>query len=187
MRIRQPLLSQLACLLTLAWVSTATAQDRTYWKSDRGYVENTGGKDWVGKSGDRTVHWVEVQRNGKLVELYDKSRDVTVHLYDDCYWVKDNKGWRKGLDGSWVNVAAGKERNYWKHGRGHFENTTGNTWTEKLDEKTKRWVEVERTDKYIELYNKVEDSTVRLYIDRCTVKLSGKEQFREVWQGRWGR
>src|SRR5437764_1467194 len=88
---------------------------------------------------------------------------------------------------AWVSTAAAAERNYWKHSKGHFENTSGNNWVEKIGGMTKRLVEVERTEKYIELYNTAEDATIRLFNDRCMVKLSDKKRFEEYYQGRWGK
>jgi hypothetical protein len=87
---------------------------------------------------------------------------------------------------AWVGTAAAAERDYWRHSRGHFENTVGNKWVEKIDDRTHRFMEVERTQKYVELYDASRDCTVRLYNDRCMVKKSGKPRFEEYWNGRWG-
>jgi hypothetical protein len=187
MKTQQSFLVALAWLLSLAWVGTAAAEERNFWRYGRGYVENTDGKEWVQKHDNKTFRYVEVQRNGKFVELYDKSRDHTMHLYEDCAWHKGaDKVWKKGSDGGWVNLPAVKERNYWRHGKGHFENTTGNTWVEKIDDKTFRFVEVERTDKRIELYDKGRDYTIHLYAGDCWGKPSG-EAWKKLYTGKWGK
>jgi hypothetical protein len=188
MKIRRPIMAMLACLLSLAWVATATAQDRTFWRYDRGYFENTGGKDWTRKHDNRTIHYVEEQRNAKFVVLHpEDNRDVTGLLFDDSVYFKGRDGvWKKHHDGTWVNVAKVSERNYWKHGKGHFENTTGNTWVEKIDDKTFRFVEVERTDKRIELYDKGRDYTIHLYATDCWGKPGG-EAWKKLYTGKWGK
>jgi hypothetical protein len=88
-----------------------------------------------------------------------------------------------------VGSAAAAERNYWKHSKGHFENTTGNTWVEKIDNRTHKFVEKERTERYIELYDSSRNCWVRLFNDRCLVKFpdKGDTKFEEYYQGRWGR
>jgi hypothetical protein len=87
---------------------------------------------------------------------------------------------------AWVSTASAAERNYWKHSDGHFENTTGNNWVEKIKGNTNRFKEVERTERYIELYDAGRDCTVRLFNDRCMVKF-GNKKFEEYYNGRWGR
>jgi hypothetical protein len=45
------------------------------------------------------------------------------------------------------------ERDYWRHTRGHFENTSGDTWVERSSGVTHRYVEMKRTEDYVELYD----------------------------------
>ena len=54
-------------------------------------------------------------------------------------------------------ATAREERNYWRHSKGHFENTKGNRWEEKIADATNYFVETDRTDHYVELYNKSTD------------------------------
>jgi hypothetical protein len=88
---------------------------------------------------------------------------------------------------AFVSTASAVERNYWRHSGGHFENTVGNTWVEKIDYRTFRFLEVERTAQYVELYDRTRDCTVRLFGDRCMVKFPGMPRFEEYCGGRWGR
>jgi hypothetical protein len=102
MKIRHSVLALLACVLTLAVVSTAMAQERNYWRHSRGHFENTTGNKWTEKIDKEVYHFVETERTAKRVEIYDKSRDVTVHLYEAACWVKlSGKKWEKYYDGRW--------------------------------------------------------------------------------------
>jgi hypothetical protein len=76
------------------------------------------------------------------------------------------------------------ERDYWRHSRGHFENTSGNTWVEKNGAVTHRYVEMKRTEDYVELYDSGRDVTVRLFDDSCVVKIK-RRAFHEVYTGSW--
>jgi hypothetical protein len=80
--------------------------------------------------------------------------------------------------------ALAAERDYWRHSDGHFENTAGNKWVEKIGGNTHRFVETERTDTYVELYDSGRDITVRLFNNRCMVKV-GKKPFEKYYSGGW--
>src|SRR5690242_10111197 len=85
-----------------------------------------------------------------------------------------------------VAPARAKERSYWRHSKGHFENTKGNTWVEKCPEGTFRFVETKRTEKYVELYDKSQKCTVRLYNNRCDIKNKDtKNKFKKCYDGKW--
>ena len=80
-----------------------------------------------------------------------------------------------------------EERNYWRHSHGHFANTKGNRWEEKKDDDTYHFVETDRTDHYVELYDKSRDCTVRLFSDRCMVKADfTNNKFEKFYEGHWG-
>jgi hypothetical protein len=78
------------------------------------------------------------------------------------------------------------ERRYWRHSTGHFENTTGNEWVEKINEKTWHFKEVKRTDAYVELYDKTRDLYVRLHNNKCWVKAAGKD-YEDYYDGKWDK
>jgi hypothetical protein len=80
--------------------------------------------------------------------------------------------------------ALAASRDYWRHSRGHFENTSGNKWVEKKEGDTFRFVETERTENYVELYDAGRDCTVRLFDNRCMVKF-GKKPFEKYYNGSW--
>jgi type III secretory pathway component EscR len=77
------------------------------------------------------------------------------------------------------------ERNYWRHSKGHFENTKENKWEEKSASGTQHFVEKDRTEKYVELFDKSRDCTVRLFDDHCTVRFKDGE-FTKLYEGKWG-
>jgi hypothetical protein len=83
-------------------------------------------------------------------------------------------------------TAYAKERNYWHHKEGHFENTKENRWEEKSPTGTYHFVEKERTEKYVELHDKSRDCTVRLFDDHCTVRFKD-EPFKHLYDGHWGK
>jgi hypothetical protein len=76
------------------------------------------------------------------------------------------------------------ERDYWRHSHGHFENTSGNTWVEKNGAVTHRYVEMKRTEDYVELYDSGREVTVRLFDDSCVVNIK-RRAFHEVYTGSW--
>ncbi len=77
------------------------------------------------------------------------------------------------------------ERNYWRHSKGHFENTKENRWEEKSPDGTYHFVEKKRTDRFVELYDRKRQCTVRLFNDHCNVKF-GDEKFQKLYEGKWG-
>src|ERR1700689_4387950 len=85
---------------------------------------------------------------------------------------------------SFATVAQARERNYWRYHEGHFENTSGNQWEEHMEDKTFHFTEVDRTEKFVELYDKSRNITVRLYDDRQEDR-SGIGQFHELRKGEW--
>jgi hypothetical protein len=87
---------------------------------------------------------------------------------------------------AWALPASAAERQYWRHGEGHFENTRGNHWTERHSGDIYRFVEMDRTPKYVELYDKSRDCTVRLFDGRCMVKF-GDQRFERYYDGGWSR
>lgn len=79
------------------------------------------------------------------------------------------------------------DREYWRHSRGHFENTRGNQWEEKSPDATFRFTERDRTEQYVELYDPSRDCTVRLYNNQCWVRAPFTDYvFRVFYNGGWG-
>jgi hypothetical protein len=85
-----------------------------------------------------------------------------------------------------ATVQAGTDRTYWRHSKGHFENTKGNAWLEKSPDDTFRFVETDRNTNFVQLYDKSRECTVRLFGDRCMVKF-GAEKFKFYYDGKWVR
>jgi hypothetical protein len=104
----------LACLTLLGTAAApAFGQDkdiRHLWKFGAGnYFEQKGGTGWVeyGPKGI-TATFVETKRTDAFVEIFDKSRNVTVQLYKDhC----DSKGGKEKFkllyNGRWINRPRG--------------------------------------------------------------------------------
>ena len=83
-------------------------------------------------------------------------------------------------------VLAG-DREYWRHNAGHFENTSGNSWTEKNTTNEFQFVETDRTHNYVELFDAGRNCTVRLYANACFVKAPfTNNQFKKYYNGKWG-
>lgn len=85
-----------------------------------------------------------------------------------------------------VPAVRAADREYWKHEKGHFENTSGNKWIEKTEKHTYHFVEKDRKEKYVELYDKTRDISVRLYDHHCDVK-KGDGKFEKYYEGKWGK
>jgi hypothetical protein len=78
------------------------------------------------------------------------------------------------------------ERNYWRHSRGHFTNTSGNKWEEKIDDATFHFEEKDRTDAFVLLFDRSRNCHIRLYNDHCDVKF-GDGEYKKFYDGRWGK
>jgi hypothetical protein len=101
MVMRGMVITAAVCVLLLG-SGAAHAADREYWKHDKGHFENTVGNKWVEKSETHTYNFVEKERTEKFVEIYDKERDVTVHLHDDrAAYKKGNGKWETLYTGKW--------------------------------------------------------------------------------------
>jgi hypothetical protein len=79
-------------------------------------------------------------------------------------------------------------RDYWRQQNGHFENTDRNHWVEKAPNgATYHFVEVDRRQRYVELYDASRDCTVRLFDNRYEVKAPWNDyRFENYGAGRWG-
>jgi cellobiose phosphorylase len=86
---------------------------------------------------------------------------------------------------AWVAPASAAARNYWHHSNGHFENTTENKWVEKSPDGTFYFFETNRTDTYVELHNNARNCTVRLFPNRCMVKINDGG-WQKMYDGGWG-
>jgi hypothetical protein len=85
-----------------------------------------------------------------------------------------------------ASTAVALERNYWRHSRGHFTNIKGNEWEEKIDNATYRFVEKDRTDAFVLLYDEGRKCHVRLYNDHCDVRF-GEGEYKKYYDGKWGK
>jgi hypothetical protein len=101
----------LAWLPFLAGAAPALGQDRVWWTHDKGSFQRTAGNHWYENLGDGVLaQFVETRRTGTLVELYDKSRDVTVQLFKDhCRAKTGNEKFGRLYGGRW---SAAEEKAY---------------------------------------------------------------------------
>jgi len=93
-----------------------------------------------------------------------------------------------GLDSDGTAYKTSGTRRYrlWRHGDGHFENTSGLAWTEKIGRQTFKWTEVERTEEYVDLVRDLNGKPIhqRLYADRI-MKKYGNTPWEKAFSGRW--
>jgi hypothetical protein len=102
MIIHRPVISLLACFLVLAFTAPVFAGERTYWQHKTGHFERTNEKRWDEHSPKGIFHFVEKEHTDKYVVLFDKSRDVTVRLYDHHCDVKNKtEPFKKIYEGHW--------------------------------------------------------------------------------------
>jgi CubicO group peptidase (beta-lactamase class C family) len=74
---------------------------------------------------------------------------------------------------------------FWRHKNGYFEYVEKNTWTEKApDGKTFKFIETDRTDDYVDLYDMTRECTVRLTNTDCQVEFKGGK-FEKYYDGKW--
>jgi hypothetical protein len=83
-----------------------------------------------------------------------------------------------------VILVSAKERQRWEHSGGHFEKVAPGKWIEKSREGTFEFVEVTETPKFIELFDKKRNVTVRLMDNLLAVKM-GKAAFKTTSKGKW--
>jgi CubicO group peptidase (beta-lactamase class C family) len=76
-------------------------------------------------------------------------------------------------------------KGFWRHDKGYFEHTGKNRWTENGPGGALfRFVEVKRTDTYVELFDKGRQCTVRLSPTECQVKFENGN-FEKFYTGKW--
>jgi hypothetical protein len=84
-------------------------------------------------------------------------------------------------------VLAAGDRTFWQHSQGHFENNAGTNWIEVAPGNRRfDFVEKNRTEQYLDLYDQTRQCTVRLFDDRCMVKF-GNGKFEKAYDGQWRR
>jgi hypothetical protein len=76
-------------------------------------------------------------------------------------------------------------RDYWSHSRGHFEKGKDGNWSEVWLSARNNWVEKDRTEDYVELYDSKRKMTARLFADRCDVRMDGQRNFARRLTGKW--
>jgi CubicO group peptidase (beta-lactamase class C family) len=76
------------------------------------------------------------------------------------------------------------DRKCWRYQEGHFEQIQDRQWEEKSPTGTQHFVEKDRSDTFIELYDKNRDCSIRLYRDRCEVKFANSP-FAKLYEGAW--
>src|ERR1700722_2773397 len=78
----------IAFFFALTFTSTSNAAERRFWSHDGGHFENINGGQWQEKTPDGPCHFVEKERTEKFIELYDKSRECSVRLFENHCEVK---------------------------------------------------------------------------------------------------
>ena len=76
------------------------------------------------------------------------------------------------------------ERKFWRHSDGHFENIKDGQWEEKSPNGNHHFVEKERTEAFIELFDKTRACFVRLYENHCDVKFQNGN-YQKLYDGTW--
>ena len=76
-----------------------------------------------------------------------------------------------------------KDRVFWRSSKGYFESTNGDQWVEKYENAKFNYVEIDRTNKYVELFDKSRNFSVRLHADHYDVKV--KDKFERRLDGKW--
>lgn len=71
-----------AVCLALAFVGAAAAKERTVWRHDGGFFENTKGNEWLEKSQNGTFRFKEIKRSEEYIELENIKSANRVRLYD---------------------------------------------------------------------------------------------------------
>jgi serine/threonine protein kinase len=78
----------------------------------------------------------------------------------------------------------GGQRNFWKQtGGSTFEHINGDQWLGKTPVRTYQYVEQERNDEFIDLFDRPGNTRVRLYFDHRDVFI--KNKFEKRWEGKW--
>jgi tetratricopeptide (TPR) repeat protein len=72
----------------------------------------------------------------------------------------------------------------WVHNGGSFTKERDNEWVEVIGQDTHHYVEIDRTDSYVELKHKTDQVWVRLYENSCEGK-TGEAFFEERYRGKW--
>src|SRR6266404_8281368 len=98
------------CVLAFSVATAVAADERTMWKSDKGTFEKTADGKWVEKAGDKTHTYEEKVNKADYIELYDKTRKLTVRLSKDHSVIKegDKEKLVPGPKGKWVDAVAEK-------------------------------------------------------------------------------
>lgn len=140
---------------------------------------------WVeSHNGQAAFNFEQKADSPDYVELYDKSRDASVRLYNDRMTVKDPQ---RGPDfvqyygqGSWQD-----SRYYWTYKDGHFKNASGATWEEyQAGKKAFTFAESSRTAEFVELFDQGRQVGVRLHDDHSLIKLAGGA-WGNLYPGKW--
>ena len=76
-----------------------------------------------------------------------------------------------------------KERYFWRSSKGTFDNADGENWIETYEGTEFHYVERERTEKFIELFDASRNYYVRLHADHYDVKVN--QEFKRKLDGHW--
>lgn len=198
------------CALAFSVASALAADDRTYWKYDKGSFEKTADGKWVQKEGDKTYAYKEVNRDAEQVVLQDKNRNVTV-------WLKKERGIvfmpgirdkTDNLKGDWATPEAPKakggaapegdkpqkngkpdpnsdERTLWKYDKGTFEKQPDGKWVQKEGDTTHEYAERHNLPGDIEIFDAKRKISVRLFTGEAVVSQQGKKGALEKLKGEW--
>lgn len=80
----------LLCAATTSMAREAEDRDDLFYDSFgvRGYFHRDGDKWTETINGQIAFTFVEKSRNDSFIEIYDASRDMSVRLYDDSFWLR---------------------------------------------------------------------------------------------------
>jgi hypothetical protein len=190
-------------VFSLALLSTQAALAQTKKLTNLTYndafkkLNDMGDEGWVAIAITAKVqgkdHRFDVTFNQEPVADWRWVLNVRPRQYDDFAKLHEPKGFKrvhhfpfKG-DGDFVNAVWIKPvdgREAWKYQNGAFTHTKGKLWEEN-NGNIFHFMEVERTDKMIVLYDKSRDISVQLYDDRSDIKWKDKKEFEPLYKGRF--
>jgi WD40 repeat protein len=97
------------CLLALVFAPGVRAEERTSWAHDKGTFEKTADGKWVEKAADGTYEFEEKANSDRYVELYDRTRKITVRLTSTQCLVKVGRApFKATYKGGWSAPAGTK-------------------------------------------------------------------------------
>jgi hypothetical protein len=161
---------------------------RKFWRHESGHFADHGSGDWTERSQNGAFELREVERTPQRIELVSKSGTGTrVRLFAGRSEIlrRGQGTWELLYEGDWAAPQAAEKRVFWSHPLGFFDNVADGKWLERSPNGAFYFVEAARTDDYVELRNTRSGTLVRLFNDRCELKVAQQREFAVRYQGGW--